>query len=831
MKKCISYLLAVCMIAGLLVFPTVSVGALGAETLLYDIHYDTAGNIMVAPSDAVGIGTVDTDRQGLVTAGGKSFNYSGNSDSAGKVLTLKLRITPQDTNSNRFFQAWFPAGGNFNVAYFKEGGEAGVMAEDRNSAIGNKFTYVGGHTYNFTVKMDLSTNTAAALVVDETAGETILDKTNFIVPEKLTHLPRIKIEFTSAESTSTILHLMQLRQKEPDLAEGVEPLVDVYYDPATKQMAPQDTSVFDYSSCTDAVINTDRGGLEVFVHGRDAGGDGATKSMSFLWPASVDTTGKLVTLRMVMTGVEFGTRRRLQAFHSGGSFNLLETNPGGQLMFCGTEAARALNNKKLDIQIQLNFGSKTAALRVLNLTDSTVAVESASADLAFDHVQKIKLELEPKQTDGKKTTILHSFSAVQEVKNEISIEPYAIGMPPYTAGDTIMLRLKQSGEAPEQITAYCDGKNLGSKTAAPYEWTTQKLDAGTHILYAVASYADGDIVEATERVTAKPYAKGQVYLDSNGESGSLSGIENISGGGTSGNVSYEPMPGVTGQGNALLLKPTDADTNYNISAKTNETYFDRADLITWESDVMFTDVPAVNQSNTIAGQRGLEVKVKDTADAEKNAIIVKAAQGGNLTFAGSSLTVPYEAGMLYHVKAQLNKNGKYNIVVSDADGALFSGYNLVWYNGGVNFLLRFKFQQNVNPGSDLTGMYLDNIKIHAQAETVSYIDTLVVKKDGAVVHDLTQIQTGDTFALCANIRNNGAAALHAPKVLFAIVGAEGNIIDFAMAASGDVAAGQSGAEVSAAMTAVQDFSEGTCVKAFAWDDITGLKPVAEARTY
>lgn len=829
MKKCISYLLAICMIAGLFVLPTVSVGALGAEVLLYDIHYDTQGNTMVAPSDAMGIGTVDTDKQGLVTTGGKSFNYSGNADSAGKTLTLKLRITPQDTNSNRFFQAWFPAGGNFNIAYFKAGGEAGVMAEDRNSAIGNKFTYIGGHTYSFTVTMDLSTNKAAAVVEDETAGETVLEKDGFIVPEKLTHLPRIKIEFTSAENTATILHLMQLTQKEPDLGENVETLVDVYYDPATKQMVPQDASIFDYSGCTDAKINTEKGGLEVSVDG--TGGNTAIKPMSFMWPNSIDTKGKLVTVHMVMTGVNFGTRRRLQAFYDGGTTNILETNPSKQLLFFGTEVGKNLDNRKLDIQIQLNFGANTASIRVLNLTDNTVVIESASANITFDNLTKFKLELEPKANDPIATTILHSFSAVQEVKNEISIQPYAIGMPPYTAGDTIMLRLKQSGETPVQITAYCDGQNLGSKTQAPYEWTTPKLSAGTHVLYAVAEYENGDIVETTEQVTAKPYAIGTVYLDSNGENGSLSGIENISAGGTSGNSRYEPMPGITGQGNALLMQPTDGDVNFNIAAKTNDNYFDQADLVTWESDVMFTDAPAVNPDNTIAGQRGLEVRLKDTSNAQKDVIVVKAAQGGNLTFAGSSLTVPYDANTLYHVKLQLNKNGKYNIVVSDTDGAVFSGYNLVWYNGGANSLVRFKFQQNVNPGSSTTGMYLDNLKIYAQAESISYIDTLTVKKDGAILHDLTQIKAGDAVEVHANICNKSEAALTAPKLLFAIVDADGGILHIAVAESGDVTAGQSGAEVSAAMTITQDLPDGAYVKAFAWDNLTGLQPVAEARTY
>ena len=632
MKKCISYLLAVCMIAGLFVLPTGTVGALGAEVLLYDIHYDADGNTMVAPSDAMGIGTVDTDKQGLVTTGGKSFNYYGNADSTGKVLTLQLRITPQDTNSNRFFTAFPKEGNNFNLIWFNTDGKGGFVADDSNTKAGNTFDYTPGHTYFCTLVLDLSANRASAVAIDETGNETAFEKNDLFVPTRLTYMNRIKNEFTSAENTSTILHLLQLTQKEPDLGEDVETLVDVYYDPTTKQMVPQDSSVFDYSSCTDAVINTEKGGLEVFVWGKDASpaGDGATKTMTFLWPGDKDTTGKLVTLRTVMTGVDFGTRRRLQAFHSGGSYNLLETNPGGQLMFCGAEVAHALNNKKLDIQIQLNFGAKTASIRVLNLTDNTVAVESASAEITFDHLQKVKLELEPKPADGKKTTILHSFSAVQEVKNEIRIQPYAIGMPPYTAGDTIMLRLKQSGETPVQITAYCDGQNLGSKTQAPYEWTTQKLSAGTHVLYAVAEYENGDVVETTEQVTAKPYATGTIYLDSNAEDKAA-----MSPGGMSGNTAFVPMPGVTGQGNALLMQPTDGDVNFNIAAKTNDNYFDQADLITWESDVMFTDAPAVNPDNTIAGQRGLEVRLKDTSNAQKDVIVVKAAQGGNLTFVGS----------------------------------------------------------------------------------------------------------------------------------------------------------------------------------------------------
>ncbi len=848
-------LLALCMAAGTLLFPGAVSAAQGAgETVLFDIHYDGAGG-MVTPVNLPG--KVDPDTGGQIISPSAAFNYQadGNGiDSLGKELVLSVRITPHDKTSKRLFQGFIPAGGsNRELIWFKES-EAGFMADDRNKEKGNTFSYEAGHTYRCTLTMNLVSGLAAASALDETENKTVFQKDNLIVPEIFPFLPRIKVSFEGAESSSTVLHEMKLVQRKPAEQGTFRQIANVYYDPDKGAMMPEDSALFNYENCPDAKINADAGGLEMFVWGNESdGGAGQGQGKSFycrMPDGGAETRDKTVFIDFCMSTPDYGTNRKLSAVHEGGTTVLFESNPSGECKFFTKTVGKPDNNKKLNIRFQLELSTGKAKASLIDMTSKKIVFEPKEYDIGFRELKELRMELSPKQKDGKKVTILHSISVWQMEKNGITLRPYAVGMPPYTAGDTAELRLERTGAAPAQVTAYCDGTNLGTQTEG-YRWQTPVLTPGTHSFYVNAIYDSGEILTDAVQVTAKKYEVKAAFMDSACESDAdmKNGLSGASGGTSpgKGKITYEPMPGTTGQGNAVKLVPSgkdmpadgkidDYNQNFNMSIHAEKK--DGA-LIVWENDLMLTSAPWT-EGTDVSGAAGVEIKIiregKETAEDLPAGQFFKARKDGNLSFAGTGLTVPYEPGVLYHLKFQINmETGKYNVVVSDPSGPVFSGYNLTLDDlskGGIAAVTRFKYQQNAVPGRSDIGSYVDNVKIYTQDEAGSYINALEVRKGGTAVYDLSQVRAGDVLTLRASLKNNAGAEAAVPTVIFAVLDQDGGLLDVVRAAG--TAAVPDGVEselVTAELTARADFTQGTRIKAFVWDGMERMEPLAEARTY
>lgn len=221
-RKLISYLLALCMAAGLIALPAGPVRAEQVETILAELRYDAATRTEIQKnvdlSDSTAAYDAETEGWKFMVkgkdAGGdgstKAFAAVMSAEQGGSVsgmtVTYEVVMTLKDAGTNRNFQVFYNGSKNKSILKTNPSGTCYLLGIDDSDDY--RFSPQNGHKYRFTYTFDLAVQKVTASAADLTDGGTEVKRT----PETETgfdNIVKFKHEFSPKQADGekyTYLH-------------------------------------------------------------------------------------------------------------------------------------------------------------------------------------------------------------------------------------------------------------------------------------------------------------------------------------------------------------------------------------------------------------------------------------------------------------------------------------------------------------------------------------------------------------------------------------------------------------------------------------------------